>query len=253
MHIRPEEGPFAKRMRELAKRADVAGHKVWTDFLTPREAQLAAVAARKEGVGWAADGGHPTAERVRGCFFQGEDEPNPEAVPVWCVRATLPQGAARLTHRDYLGAALGLGLDRSRIGDIVTDEHGAFVFCTEEASRLLLAEWVQAGRERVFAALVETGGLQGMAPPALEEYSATLLSLRLDACVAHAFKLSRTGAAERIRSGDVQLNFVRCTDLAAEICPCDTISLKGVGRARILAVEGKSRSGRTFVRYARYR
>ena len=39
--------------------------------------------------------------------------------------------AESLTHRDYLGAILNLGIERSKIGDILVDGKTAHVFCHE--------------------------------------------------------------------------------------------------------------------------
>lgn len=84
------------------------------------------------------------------------------------------------------------------------------------------------------------------------EQKVTLQSLRLDAFLAHAFGMSRSKAVEPIRSGKVQLNHVLCVEPSQEIVEHDVVSLRGSGRARVMGIEGNSRSGRIFVRIGRY-
>ena len=43
-----------------------------------------------------------------------------------------------LTHRDYLGTILGLGVERSVIGDILVKEHGAWVFCHNKIADFIM-------------------------------------------------------------------------------------------------------------------
>ena len=56
---------------------------------------------------------------------------------------------------------------------------------------------------------------------------------------------------ERIEKGTVFLNQMQCLKADADVAPGDRITVRGLGRARIVALGGVSRKGRQFVRYLR--
>jgi len=253
MHFRPEERPLVKRLRDLANRADELGYVVQTEFLTPRAARAAQIVAGAANVVCSTFGGYQTAERVRACFSPGSFELEQADFGVVCIRSQLATQDDRPRHGDVLGSLVGLSLERDRIGDIVIDSDAVYVFCSEAMVPFLLTQWLQAGRIRMRPELVALTEVPNLPAPLLDENVVTLQSLRLDAFVAHAFGMSRAKAVSPIAAGKVALNFAVCTDPAAEIDADDIISVRGFGRARVLSIEGESRSGRTFVRIGRYR
>lgn len=252
-HFRPTERAQVSRLSDLARRTQERAVAIWTDFLTPREAAIGYMMATRSSVAWCTWGGHLQAERVRGCFYPvGEEAPPSSAFAIDCVELAVRRGAEPPRHGDYLGALLGLGVTRDRFGDIIVGDSGAFVFCESRIVEVILRDFTQAGRTPVSVSLCgDVNRAIGIAPKT-EERVVTLQSLRLDAFVGHAFSVSRTKALTPIRAGLVQLNFVPCDNPAEEVAVDDVISLRGEGRVRILSVEGTSRSGRTFVRFARY-
>lgn len=247
-HIRASERPFAKRMEELTARALRGWEDSETEFLTPREAQMAVLAAERAGVYWISEGGHPEAERVRIRFFAQEGPGAARGPEVLCVYAERADGEGRaLAHRDYLGSILNLGIERNRVGDILVEEAGAYVFCATPAAGLLLREWKLAGREPLRPAFRDPDASR-LPLPRTEERTVSLQSLRIDALVARAFQLSRSDASELARAGKVQLNYAVCADPAEDIQEQDMVSVRGFGRVRVTDIGGASRSGRTFVR-----
>ena len=253
-HVRPAERPAVKRLRDLAERAAESGSGRLTNFLTPREAQIGSMIAASVGVSWDAWGGYPEAERRRGAFGSG-DGPREDAgrrFGVCCLYAEAGKGFPPPGHGDYLGSVTGLGLERDRFGDILPDEAGAYVFVHEIMAPVLERDWMRAGRAPVRLRRVGAANPDRLPRPRLAERVVTLSSLRLDAFAAQAFGLSRTKALEPIRAGRAQLNFAPCEDPAASVEPGDVVSIRGLGRARVVAIEGESRSGRSFVRIGRY-
>jgi len=252
IHFRPEERPFVKRLRNMAARVQQSGVMARTAFLTPREVRAAIAAVPSRDILFHVFGGYAQAERVRGCYSYEGDEPTPEDYHVVCLHTAFWSGDALPRHGDVLGSVLGLGVERDRIGDIAIKGADVFVFCTEEVAPFILGQWTKAGRASIAPRRIDLSEVPAFAAPNLEEKVFTLQSLRLDALVAHTFGLSRSKALAPIETGKVALNFVACCDPATEIAVDDIISLRGSGRARVLAVEGESRSGRTFIRIGRY-
>lgn len=252
VHFRPHERPLLKRLQDLASRVERTGRMALTEFLTPREARAALMAAKDSDVTFFSFGGYTQAERVRGLYCAAGEMPLADDYGVVCLHAAFWPGDGLPRHGDVLGSLIGLGTARDRIGDIAIQESDVYVFCTETVAPFLLAQWTKAGRATIAPRQMDLAQLPTFSPPVTQEKVCTLQSLRLDAFVAHAFGMSRTKAVVPIETGKVSLNFVPCTDPAADIAVDDIVSLRGSGRARVLSVEGESRSGRTFIRIGRY-
>ena len=68
--------------------------------------------------------------------------------PLSAVRIACPPGCG-LTHRDYLGSILGLGITREKVGDLLVGEEGCQAVLLRELEHVLLSQLDQVGRQRV--------------------------------------------------------------------------------------------------------
>ena len=226
-----------------------------TRFLDMRERALVQQAMRMAGaaqecVFW---GGYPDAERTCAVFLPdymtAEDITREENSPVLLVRAE-KHDADTLTHRDYLGALMGLQIRREMIGDILVSGTGAEILVLREMAEFLAMHFTQAGRKHIQSSCVPLTQLR--VPPIHEtEGEGSVASLRLDSLVALIFSLSRSDAQTFIAKGLVFVNQQPCLKPGYDLDPGDRITVRGRGRARILSLGGVSRKGRQFVRYAR--
>lgn len=224
-----------------------------THFLTPREQRMADMVAAAEGVPTASFGGHPRAERVRVRFGEAESRsPVDDDFGIVCVGASLARSEPTPSHGDVLGALMQLGYERDRMGDILVGDGEIYAFFEEPTAALVLRDWTRAGKTTLRPVRRVTPSESRLPTPRVVERVVTLQSMRLDAFVGHAFGMSRTKALEPIRAGRVQLNFAACLDPSEVIEPGDMVSVRGEGRAMVMAAEGESRSGRIFVRIGRY-
>ena len=148
-------------------------------------------------------------------------------------------------HRDYMGALLGMGIGRERLGDIWVRGNTATVFCLPGVEKHLLSI-DKVGRIAVRARSLS---LDEISSPEREvkEKSFSVQSLRLDAVVGGLFNVSRTEAARQIEAGAVSLNYEICDKCDAPIHEGDVLSLRGKGKGRITGLGGTSRKGRQFV------
>ncbi|GHV07176.1 hypothetical protein FACS1894217_07420 [Clostridia bacterium] len=145
-----------------------------------------------------------------------------------------------------MGAALGLGLDRAVLGDIAVGEP-SYMVCTADIAGFVCDELKQAGRVGLTVTRVPLSDLPQVTH-ALTERDETVASLRLDAIVAAMFDLSRGHAAEAIEQGKVQLCHKLCEDTARAVSAGDVVSVRGLGRGKLLEVGGRSKKGRIWVR-----
>lgn len=213
------EEDLLRRAADLAERCERTATVTSTAFLTPAEQYALTNWARHRDCTLVLHGGGAGCER----------------------RA--PFGAPG--HRDYLGAILGLGIRREWVGDILVQEHGAYVFCLPSVAPALL-ELEQVGRTGVKAAAVELAAVP-VPERKVRPVTFTVQSARLDAVVSGMFRLSRTSAAAQIRAGAVHLNYTECLRPDAPVAPGDVLSLRGAGKGSVTEVGGISRKGRQFV------
>lgn len=244
-----EEKLFFRRVKELADGARRSGVPRRTAFLSDRQQALAYAALCAAGCdGYHFDGGYPEAERK--ILFLHGDRGKSDAPPFGClfVEAMGRQGA--LTHRDYLGAFLALGVKRECIGDILPCEAGAYVFLLDTVSPLLREELSSVGRctVRVREARADELPVQEQRPLR----RASVASLRLDALLAAMLHVSRAEAAGLVRSGAVEINHVPTASVHAEVYEDDTFSIRGFGKYHLSEIGSQSRKGRIFVSYFEY-
>lgn len=110
--------------------------------------------------------------------------------PWRALEVKTPKGA-KLTHRDYLGSLMGLGITREKIGDILIGETGAQVIVLRETLPILLAQWEKAGRYPVTLTPLPLDQLTPT-PGETKEVRATVASVRLDAVVSAGFSIPRS-------------------------------------------------------------
>lgn len=222
-----------------------------TAFLSPQEQSAARRLLAAIGVedGFCFFGGYEGAERCQ-LHFLPEWAWEAEADAVRAIRCTWFQGGS-LTHRDFLGSLMGLGLTRESIGDILVSEQSADVLVSGSVADFLLASWDSAGRVRLRTAAVELSCLH--IPVAKSKLIRdTVSSLRLDSVVSSGFSISRAKAAEAIEGGRVQLNWAVCQKSDRAVAQGDTISLRGLGKCTVEEVGNQTKKGRIFVSIKRF-
>lgn len=177
-------------------------------------------------------------------LFAGEDG------PLTVVRMTFREGAG-LSHRDFLGAVLGLGLTRQKMGDILVGQGSCDLILLKETAPILLSQLEQVGRWKVScreAALTELE----VEPPKVKVIRDTVATPRLDAVAASGFSLSRGKAAGLIESGRVAVNHREVLKPDRTVAEGDVISCKGMGKFVVKEASALSKKGRVMVVLERY-
>lgn len=243
------------RVQELCTLAQKRGIPRNTGFLSDREQSLASAAMNREdctyGRFW---GGWEQAERKVLCI-EPPDTWQLEPVAVLQLTALNAQPPRVPGHRDYLGAILGLGLDRASLGDLLPDPRDPrimYAFVLEDKVEFLVEELHQAGSWSVRAQLCEQVPPQVLAEPERELHDTTVSSLRADAVLAAMMHTSRTVAAQAISGGKVEINHLPLRSASEPVYTGDLFTVRGAGRWRVKEVGGTSRKGRLFITYFQY-
>ena len=241
-----ENSDLLRRAEDLQRRCEKNGVLTATHFLTPAERfQLERWAKKQPGCRLVFSGGHPDCERTVGFFLPDwlDEEWLPLDEQICALELSAPFGNPR--HRDYLGALLGMGIGRERLGDIWVKDGSAVVFCLPGVEKHLLSI-DKVGRDAVRARPLT---LTEVTPPErkVKKKSFSVQSLRLDAVAGGLFDLSRSEAARQVEAGTVSLNYEICDKCDAPVREGDILSLRGKGKGRIIGLGGTSRKGRQFV------
>jgi len=252
-HFHPDEKAFVDRALEWIERSAHQHELKRTDFLDPRQSQIVSMLVNREpDAAFRLDGGYPEAERCRaiiGPDYRGLDsEPNGLAV-LSVTGAGISQ--LELDHGDYLGAILGLGLKRDRIGDIHVHDEFCHIIVLEEMADYLNIHLRQVHRVNVLTEVLPLEALQTVIPT-LETLSLTVASMRLDGIASDVYRISRAKIVDPIRAGRCRVNWKTEDNVAAALREGDVVSIKGLGRFKVLEVDGVTKKGRMRVKIGKY-
>ena len=248
-----EERLFLARVLEKADICRERCFPTYTKFLDLHEAELARRLLKTVGEIGRFWGGYDGAERTVLAFLPDWMEEIPQEgpdCPLAAIRC-LRHKSDELTHRDYLGSLMGLGLRRDGIGDILVGDHGADILVMRELAPYLQMNYGRAGRKRLDVTEIPLAAL--MIPEQTVNYIRdTVASMRLDAVTAAMFRLPRAKAADAVRAGKVFLNQMECLRPDREVLVHDRITLRGMGRGEIDGILGESKKGRIMVSIKRF-
>lgn len=215
-------------------------------FLTPADAQIVRGGFDKKSVGedisFKFFGGYPDAERCLFLVYPGYAEETIDSEFIAVIEIT-GRDLATLSHRDFLGSLLGLGLRREKIGDILCLEDRCIVFVMSDIADYIMSNLSLVSRCGVTAKKVDLNAVK-IPERQFEEIRTTVASLRLDSIIGAALRTSRSAAAEVIRAKRVSLNWQECTETSAKVLPGDVFSVRGAGRFSLSEEINKTRKDR---------
>ncbi len=239
-----------KKLAGTARLVLLRNARRFLHFMDPAERKEAEGIAREFECDFDAFGGYEDAERQIGCFFIRE-QPQPEEYPLICLKSVYDGRFSTLTHRDVLGAYMGLGLTRACLGDIIITDCSVYLFAEFAVAPMIEDSFRSAGKSALCFSRTEASRTVLPAPKGTY-FRAVLSSLRLDAVIAAGYRISRTDAANGIRAGNCKLNYAVCEKTDTAVSSGAMLSLKGRGRVRLVSVDGMTQKNRISVTYFRY-
>lgn len=246
----PTEKKWAACFWSLLEKAVELNMEQRTHFADPRQQQIARdLLHRFPGVNCSFFGGYPEAERVRiyarPLSLPGGGER--ETISCLVLKGDFPEGV--LTHRDFLGALLSLGIKREAVGDIIyRGGEKAFIFLVKDLAAFVKLNLQKAGRYNLEVQEVELDATAAeFEPRRVKEIRGTVASMRLDAVAGLGFGLSRSKIAPLIKGEQVKVNHQLVNQPSRPVKEGDVISLAGKGRLEVVEKMGESRKGRTHL------
>ena len=220
-----------KRFIELANKAYNGNYYTFTDILgLAEQSAFSEILPKINGVEYSAFGGCVGAERVMIRFGNRSEIGYDVDFPIACIKAApLSQKFAdKLTHRDFLGAILNLGIERDTLGDIVILDNVGYIFCKEDIASYIVDGLIRIKRTDVRCELCNDIPQEALYKT--EEKVVQISSERVDSVIAKTFNLSRDDAQSLFKKGLVFVNGKMCESVSHKPHENDKISVRGHGR-----------------------
>lgn len=223
-----------------------------TCFLSPREQEMARYLFGEE-PGLQFFGGYEDAERKMLVFlpeYLDDSALYEEDSPMVCLHATYFE-EDDLTHRDFLGALMGAGIARETVGDICVGTGRCDFFVTAEIAPYILQNFLSAGRTKLHLDQIPLSDAS-IPEPEVKEIKDTVASLRLDSVVSSGFRIGRSLAAQYINAGKAAIDGLPCEKPDKPVAEGMKISIRGLGKIKLVSVNGKTKKDRISVIIHRY-
>lgn len=250
-HFRKDEQPFIEQVVSWQREVEDLYMMKVTDFLDPRQRFIVrAVVGQADGLSLFSEGVFEQSERKRIIIAPSYYELQQEDFAITIFSISYPSKFVQLRHPDVLGALLSLGLDRGKFGDIrVSDGRVQFAVASEIAS-YVRANLVSIGKVKVHVEYLDKEPLLQIEEQ-WSEMSCTVSSMRLDVVLATIFNISRQKSQSFIAAGKVKVNWTVREQVAFELQEGDILSVRGFGRAKVIATEGRTKKDKIRLQVGR--
>lgn len=247
-----EEQLAAKRFHDLANTAYHRGIAAYSDFLTLNEINI--LHEMKQDISFVTVnlcGGYETAERQIAAFIPHTYADLQLDYPISILKITPLNSkfAEKLSHRDFLGAILNLGIDRSKIGDILIKEVCGYCFVHACMTDFFLRELTRIKHTFVKTEVVSKA--EEIKPEFLH-MEGSVSSERIDALLALAFSSSRSALSGLVAAEKVFINGKLCFSNSQQLKPGDIVSVRGFGKFIYRGFISNTKKGRLFVALDKY-
>ncbi|MBO4863574.1 MAG: hypothetical protein J5517_04370 [Eubacterium sp.] len=257
---------LSNRIKELAERAYSENRYLFTDFLDMSQLSVFYALERElRYVGTAVSGGMPVSSGVDGndsagglgdrCMVRfgspevcGYEEDFP--IDVLHISPVQKKFSDTLTHRDFLGSVIGLGIERTKLGDILVRDNEAYMFVSNTISDYIIETLNKVKHTNV--TVERCTELPAELAPKFSEESVVVSSNRLDAIIARTYNMSRELAARFITEGKVFVCGREIISTTKSLKEGDVVSVRGKGKFIFDGEEGVTRKSKLYVKIKRY-
>ncbi len=239
---------FRKRLEELANRSYANQQYLFTGFLSAAELDI--YYQMEHELSYASAvlfGGTNDCERVMLRFGSEALCGYEESFPIACVAIVplLEKFGEVLSHRDYLGALMNLGIERSTLGDIIIEGKHAFLFCTEQMAPYILENLDKIKHTNVQCSLAKE--IPKSTVVQVERKIVQVGAMRADSIIAKVYHLSRSESLNLFRAKKVFVNGRQTENNSGSLKPEDKVTVRGYGRFCCVNIVGESKKGKLNV------
>lgn len=239
---------YLARVGDLVSLSEKTSVPHFMGFLSEEEAAIAKQFLKSQHIKHTFFGGYENAGRTMLC-----------CMPEWCDLPVFPITAVtyvfnssyKLSHRDFLGALMSLGITRESVGDILTEDGRAVVFLKDKILDFVLTQIDKVGRVGVLATI----GFESPLPVSSELINCidTVSSMRLDCVVSTVCKISRSMACDFIENREVLVNSLVTDKITKTLQEGDSLTVRGKGKFFIVSASDRSKKGKIILNYSKYK
>ncbi len=236
------------RLRDLADKSYTQNMFTFTGFLGLSEQDIFWQIERELGhAGYSLYGGSENTDRKVIRFGRKEELGYEVPFPIVCIhiQPLVRKFADALSHRDFLGALMNLGIERSTIGDIKVGDREAYLFCLDSIAEFITGNLEQIKHTQVKCSVTADYGEIPEEEPA--KCSVQVSSLRIDAVVAKVYGKSRSECLELFRTGKVFVDGRLCENNSRILKAGETVNARGYGKFVLGGEVKETRKGKLSV------
>ncbi|SDD40636.1 RNA-binding protein [Sporomusa acidovorans] len=248
------DAELAAKLLDLAEIALKTKKYKVSDFLDPYGLSIAeTIIAHYERLALETSGGYPGAERVKAAFVDTDflEYADSFAFDLAAILIKCDSRYYHLSHRDVLGALMGLGIKREVLGDIIMAGDQCYLIADSAMAAYIIQNLTEVGQAVVSVAECALAMIPAKEEK-VKEIRATVASLRLDAVAASGFGTSRTRMAEDITAAKIKINWQEAKSPSQAVKVGDIISMRGRGRIEVIEVPGQTKKGRYSILLKRF-
>lgn len=236
-----------KRLAELSHRAFERGYTTYSTFLNLQEISI--LKSLKVDSKYSLFGGYENADRCVAAFSNDEIY----SYPIVCIKIEPLQQkfSDKLTHRDFLGALMNLGIEREMLGDIKILNNEGYLFCLDKISQYIVDNLSSIKHTSVKCKIIDDIPELFNQLPDEEEYIVS--SLRIDTVVSAVFKMSRNSASQLINQEKIFINSKTVYKDSVQLKEGDVISVRGYGKFIYSQTVNETRKHKMVVAIRLYR
>ncbi len=248
-----EEIFLKKRFAELADKSYKCNQYFFTDFLSLEDAALLRRTMEEERFyDLSMFGGADGCMREMARFGNVDSIGYELSYPILTiqVKPLLQKFADALTHRDFLGALMNLGIKREKIGDIIIRNNEGYIFVVDTIADYVVENLTKIKHTNVSAAIIDSIDVD----VAYEKKSSEILvpSLRIDAIIAKKCNLSRSKVLDIMREKKVFLGGRVMENSSYMVKEGDVITVRGYGKMIFVKISGETKKGKIYVTIEEY-
>lgn len=155
------------------------------------------------------------------------------------------------SHRDFLGALMNLGIERSTLGDIRVGHREAYLFCQESIAQYICDNLDQVKHTHVRCQIVTE--LKELPQEVPETVTVQVSSERIDGVIAKVYNRSRGDVLELFRTGKVYVGGRLCENNSRMLKQQEIVNVRGFGKFVYLGVKNETRKGKLSIQAEVYR
>lgn len=243
-----------KHLRDLAERSYKQDMYTFSSFLSI--AELDAYYTIERELSYASPklfGGYESAERMLVRFGNEETLGYTQDPPIVCIHITplMEKFADNLSHRDFLGALMNLGIERSVLGDIKAGDKQAYLFCMDSMADYICENLDQVKHTHVKCRCITEATEFPKDEPL--QLVIQVASERADALISKVYNLSRNDSLELFRAGKVFINGRLCENNSKAVSIGDVINARGYGKFKVVSEPTITKKGKLTINIEAYR